>query len=89
MGAMAMEYRHLGRTGLKVSALSFGAWVTFGNQVHPSHPLHLCTFAPSEYRLRQMAGRPLARFLLSANQRPKGHRQSMHAMKESPETPRS
>lgn len=28
-----MEYRYLGRTGLKVSALSFGAWVTFGNQL--------------------------------------------------------
>ncbi|CAF1060301.1 unnamed protein product [Rotaria sordida] len=27
-----MEYRHLGRTGLKVSVLSFGAWVTFGEQ---------------------------------------------------------
>ncbi len=27
-----MEYRFLGRSGLKVSALSFGAWVTFGNQ---------------------------------------------------------
>jgi voltage-dependent potassium channel beta subunit len=28
-----MEYRHLGRSGLKVSALSFGAWVTAGQQV--------------------------------------------------------
>ena len=28
-----MEYRRLGRSGLKVSALSFGSWVTFGNQV--------------------------------------------------------
>jgi voltage-dependent potassium channel beta subunit len=28
-----MEYRYLGATGLKVSALSYGAWVTFGNQV--------------------------------------------------------
>jgi len=28
-----MEYRNLGRSGLKVSALSYGAWVTFGNQV--------------------------------------------------------
>src|SRR3990172_7117503 len=28
-----MEYRFLGRSGLKVSALSFGAWVTFGDQV--------------------------------------------------------
>ncbi|HUU36824.1 MAG TPA: aldo/keto reductase [Candidatus Desulfaltia sp.] len=28
-----MEYRSLGRSGLKISALSFGAWVTFGDQV--------------------------------------------------------
>ncbi|HHE55791.1 MAG TPA: aldo/keto reductase, partial [Caldithrix abyssi] len=28
-----MEYRFLGKSGLKVSALSFGAWVTFGDQV--------------------------------------------------------
>ncbi|GBF90935.1 voltage-gated potassium channel subunit beta-like [Raphidocelis subcapitata] len=28
-----MEYRHLGRTGLKVSALSYGAWVTMSYQV--------------------------------------------------------
>lgn len=28
-----MEYRFLGRSGLKVSALSFGSWVTFGQQV--------------------------------------------------------
>ena len=28
-----MEYRNLGNSGLKVSALSFGAWVTFGSQV--------------------------------------------------------
>ena len=28
-----MNYRHLGRSGLKVSELSFGSWVTFGNQV--------------------------------------------------------
>ena len=28
-----MEYRHLGSSGLQVSALSFGAWVTFGTQV--------------------------------------------------------
>jgi voltage-dependent potassium channel beta subunit len=26
-----MEYRRLGRSGLKVSVLSFGSWVTFGN----------------------------------------------------------
>ena len=28
-----MEYRFLGRSGLKVSALSFGSWVTFGKQI--------------------------------------------------------
>jgi voltage-dependent potassium channel beta subunit len=27
-----MEYRHLGKAGIKVSTLSFGAWVTFGQQ---------------------------------------------------------
>lgn len=29
-----MEYRFLGRSGLKVSALSFGSWVTFGDQIN-------------------------------------------------------
>lgn len=29
----AMPYNRLGRCGLKVSQLSFGSWVTFGNQV--------------------------------------------------------
>ncbi len=28
-----MEYRRLGSSGLKVSALSFGSWVTFSNQL--------------------------------------------------------
>jgi voltage-dependent potassium channel beta subunit len=28
-----MNYRRLGRSGLKVSELSFGSWVTFGNQM--------------------------------------------------------
>ncbi len=28
-----MEYKNLGKSGLKVSKLSFGSWVTFGNQV--------------------------------------------------------
>jgi voltage-dependent potassium channel beta subunit len=30
---MEMEYRRLGGTGLKVSVLSLGSWVTFGDQV--------------------------------------------------------
>ncbi|MDA8039000.1 MAG: aldo/keto reductase [Actinomycetota bacterium] len=28
-----MQYRHLGRSGLQVSVLSFGSWVTFGPQL--------------------------------------------------------
>ena len=28
-----MEYRYLGKSGLQVSALSLGAWVTYGGQV--------------------------------------------------------
>ena len=28
-----MEYRHLGKSGLKVSALSLGGWVTMGSQI--------------------------------------------------------
>ena len=28
-----MEYRRLGKAGVKVSALSFGSWVTFGDQI--------------------------------------------------------
>jgi voltage-dependent potassium channel beta subunit len=30
---IAMNYRRLGASGLKVSELSFGSWVTYGNQV--------------------------------------------------------
>lgn len=28
-----MEYRRLGKTGLQISALSFGSWLTFGKQI--------------------------------------------------------
>ena len=28
-----MKYRNLGKSGLKVSELSFGSWVTFNKQV--------------------------------------------------------
>ena len=31
-----MEYRNLGKSGLKISALSYGAWVTFGPQMDES-----------------------------------------------------
>lgn len=32
-----MEYRRLGRSGLKVSTLSLGSWVTYANQVDAAH----------------------------------------------------
>ena len=33
MVQVRMEYRRLGRAGIKVSELSFGSWVTFGDQI--------------------------------------------------------
>jgi voltage-dependent potassium channel beta subunit len=36
-----MEYRRLGNSGLKVSALSFGAWVTFSNQLDVGHAVEI------------------------------------------------
>jgi voltage-dependent potassium channel beta subunit len=35
-----MQYRRLGRSGLKVSVLSFGSWVTFDNQLDDDLALH-------------------------------------------------
>jgi voltage-dependent potassium channel beta subunit len=40
-----MEYRRLGKSGLKVSVLSFGAWVTFGQQVDVSAALEIMAAA--------------------------------------------
>lgn len=40
-----MEYRRLGSTGLKVSALSYGAWVTFGRQVGRTQARELIALA--------------------------------------------
>ncbi len=36
-----MQYRRLGSSGLKLSALGFGAWVTFGNQIGRSEAREL------------------------------------------------
>ena len=36
-----MEYRRLGSSGLKVSALSFGSWVTFSNQLDAEHAVEI------------------------------------------------
>lgn len=40
-----MEYRKLGKSGLKVSALSFGSWITFGNQIGDQVSEDLMTYA--------------------------------------------
>src|SRR5690242_16131604 len=40
-----MEYRHLGRTGIQVSELSLGSWVTFHNQVDVDAALNIMAAA--------------------------------------------
>jgi voltage-dependent potassium channel beta subunit len=40
-----MEYRRLGKSGLQVSALSFGSWLTFGKQIDNSTADELMTVA--------------------------------------------
>lgn len=40
-----MEYRRLGRSGLKVSALSLGSWVTYANQVDAKQAVELMAAA--------------------------------------------
>jgi voltage-dependent potassium channel beta subunit len=40
-----MEYRHLGRTGIRVSELSLGSWVTFHRQVDIDHAVELMSAA--------------------------------------------
>lgn len=40
-----MEYRRLGKSGLKVSALSFGSWVTFSNQVSVKPAAEMMAYA--------------------------------------------
>jgi voltage-dependent potassium channel beta subunit len=40
-----MEYRHLGKAGIRVSELSFGSWVTFHNQVDVKAAVELMSAA--------------------------------------------
>ncbi len=40
-----MEYRYLGKSGLQVSELSFGSWITFGNQIDDSVSTRLMEIA--------------------------------------------
>jgi voltage-dependent potassium channel beta subunit len=43
-----MHYRRLGRSGLKVSEISLGAWVTFGNQIEEQAAIELIRAAYDE-----------------------------------------
>ncbi|MEO7741497.1 MAG: aldo/keto reductase [Usitatibacter sp.] len=43
-----MNYRRLGRSGLKVSEFSFGSWVTYGNQLDPNAALECMAAAWAE-----------------------------------------
>ena len=40
-GGVAMQYRRMGRSGLKLSAVSLGAWATFGERVGRSEAREL------------------------------------------------
>ena len=40
-----MEYRRLGKSGLKVSALSLGSWITYGNQVDEKAAIEIMSAA--------------------------------------------
>jgi voltage-dependent potassium channel beta subunit len=44
---MKMQYRRLGQAGIRVSVLSLGSWVTFGNQVNLDASLELLDAARS------------------------------------------
>jgi voltage-dependent potassium channel beta subunit len=45
VGEAAMKYRRLGKSGLQVSELSFGAWVTFAQQITEATAERLMTIA--------------------------------------------
>jgi aryl-alcohol dehydrogenase-like predicted oxidoreductase len=40
----SMEYRYLGNSGLKVSVLSLGSWITFGNERYIFSPPYEAQF---------------------------------------------
>ena len=59
-----MEYRYLGASGLQVSALSLGAWVTYGEQVDEQqgrvqcHAAHASAADPPARRGGPQSARP-------------------------------
>ncbi|MDQ3935770.1 MAG: aldo/keto reductase [Actinomycetota bacterium] len=65
-----MEYRRLGRAGLKVSVLSYGTWVTFSEQADPGVARECLTVAREEgvnfFDTAEVYGRGRAELLLGA-----------------------
>ena len=52
-----MEHRHLGNSGLEVSALSYGNWITHGSQIEEdAAKMANDTPTPTLPRLRPLAG---------------------------------
>src|SRR4051812_46467215 len=71
-----MEYRRLGSSGLQLSALSFGAWVTFGNRVGRSEPPASGVFVRRVGPVRKPVGASEAR-----NPIPAGYRRGIHFLR--------
>ena len=44
-----MEYRRMGKTGLQLSVLSFGSWVSFHKQIEQTYMILLCMISLSLY----------------------------------------
>ena len=67
-----MEYRRLGKSGLKLSVFSFGSWVTFSRQVDGKQALEIFSRNPDHFDLLvtdqtmpNMTGEGLVRKLLA------------------------
>ena len=51
-----MQYRHLGRSGLRLSELSLGSWVTYHNQVDGAAAREMLANLPALARAWEAAG---------------------------------
>ena len=55
-----MEHRHLGRSGLKVSEIAYGNWITHGSQVAEEAATACVAAAVDARRVRKLVLRALA-----------------------------
>ena len=56
-----MEYRRLGRSGLQVSAISLGGWITYGAQVNDGSFHHHCDASSPHYLIERLMANSLTR----------------------------